>query len=135
MSSIKIDPSLHLEKKPDWIKVRLPSNPVFFSTKDLISDLRLHTVCESAKCPNHWECWSKGTATFMILGDVCTRACGLCAVQHGRPAGLDAEEPARVAEAVVFVIGAGVTHHALHDRLALAREATCTRRTSSSSGC
>ena len=68
MSCAKIDPALHQAQKPPWIKVRLPSNPVFFSTKALISDLRLHTVCESAQCPNRWECWSQGTATFMIAG-------------------------------------------------------------------
>ena len=76
MSCAKMDPALHQAQKPPWIKVRLPSNPVFFSTKALISDLRLHTVCESAQCPNRWECWSQGTATFMIAGDRCTRACG-----------------------------------------------------------
>src|SRR5436189_4577677 len=99
MSCLKIDPALHQPQKPPWIKVRLPSNPVFFSTKALISDLRLHTVCESAKCPNHWECWSKGTATFMIAGDRCTRACGFCAVTTARPFALEVDEPARVAEA------------------------------------
>ncbi len=67
--SSKIDPTLHRPKKPDWIKVRLPSNPVFFSTKALISDLRLHTVCESAQCPNRWECWSQGTAARDDLAD------------------------------------------------------------------
>ena len=75
MSCAKIDPALHLAKKPDWIKVRLPSNPVFFSTKALISDLRLHTVCEEAQCPNIGECWNGGTATIMLLGDTCTRGC------------------------------------------------------------
>ncbi len=100
MPCSKIDPALHLAKKPDWIKVRLPSNPVFFSTKALISDLRLHTVCESAQCPNRWECWSQGTATFMIAGDRCTRACGFCAVATAKPFALEADEPARVAEAV-----------------------------------
>ena len=98
---MKIDPALHQAKKPDWIKVRLPSNPVFFSTKALISDLRLHTVCESAQCPNRWECWSQGTATFMIAGDRCTRACGFCAVTTAKPFALEEDEPARVAEAVV----------------------------------
>ena len=88
-------------KKPDWIKVRLPSNPVFFSTKELVSDLRLHTVCESAQCPNRWECWSQGTATFMIAGDRCTRACGFCAVSTAKPFALEADEPQRVAEAVM----------------------------------
>jgi lipoyl synthase len=100
MSCSKIDPTLHQAKKPEWIKVRLPSNPVFFSTKALISDLRLHTVCESAQCPNRWECWSQGTATFMIAGERCTRACGFCAVTTAKPFALDDDEPARVAEAV-----------------------------------
>lgn len=100
MSCTKIDPALHQARKPDWIKVRLPSNPVFFSTKALISDLRLHTVCESAQCPNRWECWSSGTATFMIAGDRCTRACGFCAVTTAKPFALEADEPGRVAEAV-----------------------------------
>ncbi|MBU3666143.1 MAG: lipoyl synthase [Chthoniobacterales bacterium] len=100
MGCSKIDPSLHQAKKPDWIKVRLPSNPVFFSTKALVSDLRLHTVCESAQCPNRWECWSQGTATFMIAGDRCTRACGFCAVTTAKPFALEQDEPQRVAEAV-----------------------------------
>ncbi|HEX8296431.1 MAG TPA: lipoyl synthase [Chthoniobacteraceae bacterium] len=100
MSCAKIDPALHQARKPDWIKVRLPSNPVFFSTKALISDLRLHTVCEEAQCPNRWECWSAGTATFMIAGERCTRACGFCAVTTAKPFALEEDEPARVAEAV-----------------------------------
>lgn len=100
MSCVKIDPSLHQPKKPEWIKVRLPTNPVFFSTKALISDLRLHTVCESAQCPNRWECWSQGTATFMIAGERCTRACGFCAVSTAKPFALEADEPQRVAEAI-----------------------------------
>jgi lipoic acid synthetase len=100
MSCSKIDPTLHQSKKPEWIKVRLPSNPVFFSTKGLISDLKLHTVCESAQCPNRWECWSQGTATFMIAGDRCTRACGFCAVDTAKPFALEADEPQRVAEAI-----------------------------------
>ncbi len=100
MSSSKIDSSLHQTQKPDWIKVRLPSNPVFFSTKALISDLRLHTVCESAQCPNRWECWSGGTATFMIAGDRCTRACGFCAVDTAKPLPLEEDEPERVAKAI-----------------------------------
>ena len=100
MSCAKIDLGLHQPHKPSWIKVRLPSNPVFFSTKALISDLRLHTVCESAQCPNRWECWSQGTATFMIAGDRCTRACGFCAVTTAKPFALEEDEPQRVAEAV-----------------------------------
>jgi lipoic acid synthetase len=101
MSCAKIDPALHQAHKPSWIKVRLPSNPAFFSTKALISDLRLHTVCESAQCPNRWECWSQGTATFMIAGDRCTRACGFCAVTTAKPFALEEDEPQRVAEAVM----------------------------------
>jgi lipoic acid synthetase len=100
MATPKIDPSLHQPRKPDWIKVRLPSNPVFFSTKAMIADLRLHTVCESAQCPNRWECWSGGTATMMIAGDRCTRACGFCAVDTAKPLPLEEDEPQRVAEAV-----------------------------------
>lgn len=97
--SCKTDSTLHREKKPEWIKVRLPSDPVFWSTKGLIDDLRLHTVCEEAQCPNRWECWSSGTATFMIAGDRCTRACGFCAVKTAKPLALEADEPQRVAEA------------------------------------
>jgi lipoic acid synthetase len=100
MSISKMDPDLHQPRKPDWIKVRLPSNPVFFSTKSLISDLRLHTVCEEAQCPNRWECWSQGTATFMIAGERCTRACGFCAVSTAKPLPLEIDEPQRVADAV-----------------------------------
>ncbi len=100
MACSKIDPALHQTRKPAWIKARLPSNPVFFSTKGLISDLRLHTVCEEAHCPNRWECWSGGTATFMICGERCTRACGFCAISTAKPLALEPDEPERVAEAV-----------------------------------
>ena len=100
MSCKSIDPALHQSRKPDWIKVRLPSNPVYFSTKTLITDLKLNTVCESAQCPNRWECWSSGTATFMIAGDRCTRACGFCAVTTAKPFALEGDEPERVAEAI-----------------------------------
>ncbi|MEM9280643.1 MAG: lipoyl synthase [Verrucomicrobiota bacterium] len=86
-------------KKPDWIRVRLPNDPVFWSTKALISDLRLHTVCEEAQCPNRWECWGQGSATFMIAGDRCTRACGFCAVKTAKPLQLENDEPERVAQA------------------------------------
>lgn len=95
----KLDPALHQPKKPSWIKVRLPSNPVFWSTKGLVADLKLHTVCEEAQCPNRWECWSQGTATFMIAGDRCTRACGFCAVKTAKPFALETDEPERVAQA------------------------------------
>lgn len=97
---VKIDPKLHKEKKPPWIRVKLPNNPVFWDTKGLIDDLSLVTVCEEAQCPNRWECWGQGTATFMIAGERCTRACGFCAVDTRRPLALEADEPDRVAEAV-----------------------------------
>lgn len=84
---------------PEWLRTPLPTKPAFNQTRALIDDLQLHTVCESAKCPNHWECWSKGTATFMIGGDRCTRSCKFCAVSTQKPMPLDADEPARVAEA------------------------------------
>ncbi|MBI4660632.1 MAG: lipoyl synthase [Verrucomicrobia bacterium] len=85
---------------PDWLRIKLPATGTFFQTRNLLADLKLHTVCESAKCPNHWECWSRGTATFMIAGDRCTRACGFCAVTTAKPLPLEADEPQRVAEAV-----------------------------------
>jgi lipoic acid synthetase len=84
---------------PEWLKVSLPTTGTFTKTRTLLDDLKLHTVCESAKCPNHWECWSKGTATFMIAGDRCTRACGFCAVSTAKPLPLENDEPERVAEA------------------------------------
>ncbi len=84
---------------PEWLRLKLPTENTFARTRNLLDDLRLHTVCESAKCPNHWECWSKGTATFMIAGDRCTRACGFCAVSTAKPLALETDEPQRVAEA------------------------------------
>ena len=84
---------------PEWLRFNLPTSDTFSHTRSLLDELKLHTVCESAKCPNHWECWSKGTATFMIAGDRCTRACGFCAVSTAKPLALEADEPLRVAEA------------------------------------
>jgi lipoyl synthase len=84
---------------PEWLRLKLPTSDTFSRTRSLLDELKLHTVCESAKCPNHWECWSRGTATFMIAGDRCTRACGFCAVTTAKPFALEADEPARVAEA------------------------------------
>jgi lipoyl synthase len=84
---------------PEWLRITLPTSDTFSRTRSLLGELKLHTVCESAKCPNHWECWSKGTATFMIAGDRCTRACGFCAVATAKPLALEADEPDRVAEA------------------------------------
>jgi len=84
---------------PEWLRIKLPVSDTFAQTRSLLGELKLHTVCESAKCPNHWECWDKGTATFMIAGDRCTRACGFCAVSTAKPLPLEADEPLRVAEA------------------------------------
>jgi len=88
------------ERKPGWLKVRAPGGPNYLRLKQLMRELDLHTVCEEAHCPNVGECWEHGTATFMILGDVCTRNCAYCAVAHGRPPKFDPAEPERVAQAV-----------------------------------
>ncbi len=88
------------QPRPEWLKVRVPLGERFSDLKRLIDGQGLHTVCEEARCPNMAECWNAGTATFMILGDVCTRSCGFCAVKTGRPEGLDLQEPFRVAEAI-----------------------------------
>jgi lipoic acid synthetase len=87
-------------RHPDWLKIRLPGGPVYERLRGTLHGLELHTVCEEALCPNIAECWGRGTATFMILGDICTRGCRYCAVSKGHPVGLDLDEPARVAEAV-----------------------------------
>ena len=87
-------------RRPEWLRVRLPGGPNYSELKDIMRGLELHTVCEEARCPNIGECWEARTATFMILGDTCTRACGFCAVKTGRPTVLDLGEPVRVAEAV-----------------------------------
>ena len=92
-------PAKKRPRLPEWFRVQLPTAQAYFATRNLIEDLNLHTVCESARCPNHWECWSKGTATFMIAGERCTRACGFCAVDTRKPVALEVDEPARVAEA------------------------------------
>jgi lipoic acid synthetase len=87
-------------RRPEWLKVRFGSGNTFHTIRQLINDKRLHTVCESARCPNQGECWSRGTATFMILGNVCTRSCTFCNVIAGRPEPIDSEEPNRIALAV-----------------------------------
>lgn len=87
-------------RKPAWLRAKLPSGPGYAATRRLVDENQLHTVCQSAQCPNLGECWSRGTATIMILGNICTRSCNFCAVQTGRPTELDLGEPARVAEAV-----------------------------------
>jgi lipoyl synthase len=89
------------ERRPDWLKIRLRTDGPFVELRSMVRELRLNTVCTEARCPNIYECWNAGTATFMILGDTCTRRCGFCSVTSGRPApGVDPAEPARVAEAV-----------------------------------
>jgi len=88
------------ERKPPWLKVKAPGGPNYVRLKQLMRELDLHTVCEEAHCPNVGECWDHGTATFMILGDVCTRNCAYCAVTHGRPPSYDITEPDRVASAI-----------------------------------
>src|SRR5262249_17033098 len=97
---IPLTPSQPRAPKPDWLKVRAPGSPRYLRLKGLMRELNLHTVCEEAQCPNIGECWNHGTATFMILGDGCRRACSYCAVAHGRPAQVDTAEPARVADAI-----------------------------------
>ena len=94
--------SLSMEhvKKPDWLKINIGTNPRYTETKRIVDTHKLHTICSSGRCPNLGECWGKGTATFMIGGAVCTRACKFCNTQTGKPLPLDAEEPRRVAESV-----------------------------------
>lgn len=92
--------SLRVVRRPEWLKVKIPGGEGYHEIKRLVDQSRLHTVCEEARCPNIAECWSRRSATFMILGDVCTRSCGFCAVKTGRPVWLDEDEPRRVAEAV-----------------------------------
>ena len=87
-------------RKPNWLRAKLPSGPAYGEVRDIVDDNQLHTVCQSYQCPNMGECWSRGTATLMILGNVCTRACTFCAVQTGKPTELDLSEPPRVADAV-----------------------------------
>jgi lipoic acid synthetase len=90
-------------RKPAWLKVKLPAGPGYARVRGVIDEHRLHTVCESAKCPNMGECWGRGTATIMILGDVCTRSCGFCHIKTGRPPVLDLDEPRRVAQTAAIM--------------------------------
>ena len=87
-------------KKPDWLRVKLPIGEDYRHVRNLVDTHKLHTICESGNCPNMGECWGEGTATFMILGNICTRSCGFCAVATGRPEAVDWDEPQRVAEAI-----------------------------------
>jgi lipoic acid synthetase len=90
-------------KKPDWLRVKLPMGENFRHVRNLVTTHKLHTICESGNCPNMGECWGEGTATFMILGNICTRSCGFCAVATGRPEPVDWDEPQRVAEAIYLM--------------------------------
>lgn len=96
------DPSLKI-KKPDWLRVKLPIGESYKHVRGLVDKHKLHTICESGNCPNMGECWGEGTATFMILGNTCTRSCGFCAVATGRPEAVDWDEPQRVAEAIYLM--------------------------------
>lgn len=96
-------PITQYSRRPEWLKVKLPGGEGYSEIKRLVDQHRLHTVCEEARCPNIADCWSRRSATFMILGDICTRSCGFCAVKTGRPTGLDLDEPRRLAEAIAHL--------------------------------
>lgn len=98
--NLNVLPDSPLPRKPSWLKMKMPSGPNHAKLLNLVDSKKLHTVCQSAKCPNLGECWNHGTATLMILGDVCTRSCGFCNIATGRPPTLDLDEPYRVADAV-----------------------------------
>ena len=98
---------LQKPKKPKWLRVKLPTGETYKEVRNIVSEHKLHTICESGNCPNMGECWGAGTATFMILGNICTRSCGFCAVSTGRPEEVDVFEPARVAQSVKLM---GVKH-------------------------
>lgn len=98
------------KRKPNWLRVKLPIGPEYAKVRKLVDNYKLHTICESGNCPNMGECWGAGTATFMILGNICTRSCTFCAVATGRPTEYDTEEPKRVAEAIKLM---GVKHAVL----------------------
>lgn len=100
-------PKPRTERLPDWFRVNPKTGDNYLKIRNLVGTLNLHTVCEEAKCPNRWECWNAGTATFMILGGVCTRSCGFCAVPFGKPEPLDNKEPSRIAEAIARL---GIKH-------------------------
>jgi lipoic acid synthetase len=95
--------SMRIGRKPDWLRARVPGGEGYLRLKGIIDEHRLHTVCQEASCPNMGECWSRGSATIMILGDTCTRSCGFCNVKTGRPATLDTDEPRRVAESLALM--------------------------------
>ena len=115
-------------KKPDWIRVRAPSSPRFYEIKQILREHKLHTVCEEASCPNIGECFGKGTATFMIMGDICTRRCPFCDVGHGRPLPLDAEEPVNLAKTIAALELALRRHHERRPRRPARRRRAAFRR-------
>ncbi len=100
---IAAEPAAQRVKKPDWLRVKLPIGENYRQVRNLVDTHKLHTICESGNCPNMGECWGAGTATFMILGNICTRSCGFCAVATGRPEAVDWDEPQRVAEAIYLM--------------------------------
>jgi lipoic acid synthetase len=99
-STIELAEEQKFKRKPDWLRVKLPTGKEYAEVRKIVSTHKLHTICESGNCPNMGECWGAGTATFMILGNICTRSCGFCAVATGRPLPADLKEPERVAESV-----------------------------------
>jgi lipoyl synthase len=100
MIELPVIPATEKKRKPDWLRVKLPVGPDYARVRKLVDNYKLHTICESGNCPNMGECWGAGTATFMILGNICTRSCTFCAVATGRPTEYDLDEPKRVAEAI-----------------------------------
>ena len=107
MIELPVIPADTMKKKPDWLRVKLPVGKEYRKVRQLVDEHKLHTICESGNCPNMGECWGAGTATFMILGNICTRSCSFCAVTTGRPLPVDWDEPNRVADSVKLM---GVKH-------------------------
>ena len=102
-NNIEIAEEPRFKKKPDWLRVKLPTGKEYAKVREVVSTHKLHTICESGSCPNMGECWGAGTATFMILGNICTRSCGFCNVATGRPLPVDLKEPERIAESVMLM--------------------------------
>ncbi|MFT6359940.1 MAG: lipoic acid synthetase [Saprospiraceae bacterium] len=102
-TNIEIVEEPRFKKKPDWLRVKLPIGKEYAKVREVVSTHKLHTICESGSCPNMGECWGAGTATFMILGNICTRSCGFCNVATGRPLPVDLKEPERIAESVMLM--------------------------------
>ena len=111
-------------KKPDWLRVKLPIGEEYKKVRKLVDTYKLHTICQSGHCPNMGECWGEGTATFMILGNVCTRSCSFCAVATGRPPEYDENEPQRVAEAISLMQSRAVSPDTLRSSASQGRRMT-----------